>query len=315
MITSISQLPWTWILFDLISAGLFMYCIAHVIKTEKNPVPKVFMLFAFLIYSGVFENIGHAMGWHPYSPYRIFRIGNIGLGTSMMESVLFYSAYVVVRNLEMPKFLQPFAIAFLASVADFVIDPVMHWDVYIRDGARHTQWMWTPDYADNFFGVPFYNFSGWIYLMLWFAISVYIAEWAYQKLNYNKIFGYIYPWLLPISSLFLLLMPSSKILLYGSFSGEVISERTPELIMLCIHCTIALFILIRYRKTIESFDSKRDRVGFLVPITYNLIYVVVGFARGLSEAYIPMIAVTVLHAIYLAYIFHGGKTKKLIYNA
>ncbi|TLX78129.1 carotenoid biosynthesis protein [Labilibacter sediminis] len=310
MITSFSQLPLTWVIIDMVSFFLFMYCIVHVIKTEKTPIPKVFTLFAFLIYSGIFENIGHAMGWHPYSPYRILRVGNIGLGTSMMEAVLFYSAYVLVRNLKMPGFLKPFAIAFLASVADFVVDPVMHWDAYMYEDVRHTQWMWTPDYSDNFFGVPFYNFSGWIFLMLWFALSVNIGEWVHKKFNYSKKIGYIYPWLLPVTSMLFMVMPTSTILLYGSFNGQVISERIPELIMLCIHCTVALFILIRYRKISESFNAKKDAVGFIVPMAFNMVYVLVGFARGLSEAYVPMIVVTVLHAFYLFYIYKQGKLNK-----
>jgi len=186
MITSISQLSLTWVFADLVSFALFMYCIVHVIKSNKQVIPKIFMLFAFLIYSGIFENIGHAYGFHPYSPYRLFRIGNMGMGTSMMEATLFYSAYVLVGNFKMPTILKPFAIAFLAAFADFSIDPVMHWDAYMIDGVRHTQWIWSPAYADTFFGVPFYNFSGWIYFMLWFAISVYIAEWAIKKYNLGK---------------------------------------------------------------------------------------------------------------------------------
>ena len=112
-----------------------------------------------------------------------------------------------------------------------------------------------------------------------------------------------------------MLLPTSKILLYGTFGSEVISERTPELLMLCIHCTIAIFILIRYHKTTNSFDIKKDNIAWIVPMTFNLLYVVVAFTRGLSEAYAPMIAGTLLHAIYMAYIFRGEKPKMLMSKA
>jgi len=318
MITSIQQLPITWVIADLVSFILFMCCIVHVIKSEKQVIPKIFMLFAFLIYSGIFENIGHAYGFHPYSPYRLLRTVNMGLGTSMMEVSLFYSAYVLVGNLQMPRLLKPFAIAFLASFADFAIDPVMHWDAYMIDGERHTQWIWSPAYADTFFGVPFYNFSGWIYFMLWFSISVYIAEWLYEKkYKSSKTFGYIYPWLLPISSIFLMILPSSQILLYGQFNDPPVdgapmirSERIPELIMLSIHCLIGLFIIVKYSKTIPSFNVKVDRIGFIIPMVFNMLYVIIGFARGLTEAYIPMIITTILHGLYLTYIYRQNSQNK-----
>ena len=136
-------------------------------------------------------------------------------------------------------------------------------------------------------------------------------------LNYNKLFGSIYPWILPISSLFLMILPSSQILLYGQFNNEAVdgtpminSERIPELIMLCIHCTIGLFIIIRYRKTVELFNAKADKIGYIIPMAFNILYVAIGFARGLTEAYIPMISVTILHALYLAYIYRSGVINK-----
>jgi len=311
-------IPTSWLFLDVVAIAMFMLLLAYVIKTEERPIPVVFSMFAFLIYSGIFENIGHSYTrMHPYSPYRLLRIGNIALTVSMTECVLFFTAYLLVRNLVLPKCLKwtkPFMVGILATIPDYVIDTVMAADVYIFDNLPHAQWNW--HWADNlqqvydgaFFKVPFYNFTGWYFLMVWFGLSLALGKWIHKKSNYNTIVGYIYPWFMPITSMMCMMLPTSSLFLFGSFTAQ--SSRIPELVMLLLWSIIGVILFIIGRKTKESFNAKKNWPIFVMPLAFEVAYGIVAFARGLEIAYIPTIVFTIGHALFLVYIYRQGKTVK-----
>lgn len=311
--------PASWLIIDLVTIACFFIMVGYVIKKEENPTPMVFAMFAFLAYSGIFENIGHGYTlMHPYSPYRLFRSGNIATTVSMLESLLFFAAYYLVKQLKVPKmlrFTKPVMVAFLATLPDFLIDPVMAVDTYIFEGVEHAQWNWhwvgnaTEVYENAFYTVPFYNFSGWYFLMLWFGISLAIGQWVHKKSGYNKIVGYIYPAFLPITSMMFMVLPTSKIFLFGNMAGE--SIRVPELIMLVIWTVIAVTALFISRRVASSFSFRTEWPLLVLPIAVELVYGAVAFARGLSTTYSIVAVITVIHVLFAVYIVMQSKRRDI----
>lgn len=303
--------PLSWIFLDIVTIAGFIMMVLYIVKNEENPIPMVMAMFAFLFYSGIFENIGHGfMKMHPYSPYRLLRIGNIALTVSMLESTLFFGAYYLIKQLKVHnrlKWTKPFMVAVLATLPDYVIDPVMAADTYIFDGLAHAQWNWhwpdnlTKVYDGSFFDVPFYNFSGWYFLMLWFGLSLEIGKKIYKKSNYKKIVGYIFPWFLPITSMIFMVLPTSRILLFGNTAGETLRE--PELVMLIIWSIIGVVLFIVNRKTREKFSIREHWQLLIVPIMIEIAYCIVAFTRGLTISYIPAVTFTVIHILFASYIY------------
>lgn len=302
--------PKSWIFLDIITIISFILMILFVIKKEERPIPVVFAMFAFLLYSGIFENLGHGLTrMHPYSPYRLLRIGNIALTVSMLESTLFFGAYYLVNELKIHKklsWMKPFMVAVLASLPDYVIDPVMAADTYVFDGLAHAQWNWhwpgnlTQVYDGSFFTVPFYNFTGWYFLMLWFGISLALGKWIYKKSNYSKAIGYIFPWLLPVASMIMMVMPTSAFILFGNRAGK--SIREPELVMLLIWSLIGIVMFIINRRTKNSFKAKENWPLLATPLIIEFSYGIVAFSRGLRTSYWPVLIFTSVHILFLLYI-------------
>lgn len=311
--------PTSWIFLDVITIISFVVMILYVVKHEERPVPVVFAMFAFLLYSGIFENLGHGLTkMHPYSPYRLLRIGNIALTVSMLESTLFFGAYYLVKQLKVHKWLKwtkPFMVAVLASLPDYVVDPVMAADTYVFDGLAHAQWNWhwpgnlTQVYEGSFFNVPFYNFSGWYFLMLWFGISLALGKWIYRKVNYNKIFGYTFPWFLPVTSMIMMVMPTSRFLLFGNLTGQ--TDRASELVVLVIWSLIAVILFAVNRKTASGFTVKSHWQLFATPLMVELAYGAVAVARGLEIAYWPFAVFTAIHTLFFIYLAWQTKRSPL----
>jgi len=308
-------MPKSWIFLDMVTIIGFVMMVMYIAKNEERPVPMIFAMFAFLIYSGIFENIGHGYTrMHPYSPYRLLRIGNIALTVSMLESTLFFGAYYLVKQLKIHKglvWLTPLMVAVLTTLPDFIIDPVMAADIYVFDGLAHAQWNWYwPDnltrvYDGSFFNIPFYNFTGWYFIMVWYGLSLSLGRWIHRRSNYNKLVGYIYPWLLPVTSMMCMMLPTSKIILFGNMGGKTLRE--PEILMLLIWSLIAVVMFIINRKTKTDFKPEKHWPLFLVPLMIEVSYGIVAFTRGLRIAYIPVIVFILIHILFFIHIIIKGK--------
>ncbi len=310
--------PVSWIFLDFITIIGFVMMVLYVVKKEERPIPMVLAMFAFLFYSGIFENIGHGfMKMHPYSPYRLLRIGNIALTVSMLESTLFFGAYYLVKQLKINKklnWMKPFMVAVLATLPDYIIDPVMAADTYIFDGLAHAQWNWHwPDnlnqiYDGSFFDIPFYNFTGWYFLMLWFGLSLEIGKFIFKKSNYKKIVGYIFPWFLPITSMIFMMMPTSKIILFGNKAGATLRE--PEIVMLVIWSLIGIVMFIINRKTKRDFSIKTHWQLIVIPLMIEIAYSIVAFTRGLQIAYWPIAIFFTIHVLFAINLIIQSKLNK-----
>jgi hypothetical protein len=296
--------PITWFIAEFLSVVLFVVCVIHASKQEHGTI-TVLSLIGFVIYSAIFENIGVYSKIYDYDLHRVMMIGKVPLEILLVECVIFYASLCLVNRLRIPTWGKPFAVGFLASFQDMSLDPSAVFDRHLFDGIMSGQWNWTPHYAGTFFGIPFFNFSGWMYLMAFYVLAFEVGMWLYRK-NKKEAFGHWYPFIAVLVALGLLVSPLIKLLLFGMPFAPMYT-RTAELIMLIINFAIGIFVLVRFMKIKESFDLKKDGLIFFVPLALHVFDLVIAFVLKLTIAYVPVITVSVLHLAFLAFVFLRGK--------
>jgi uncharacterized membrane protein len=295
--------PITWLIAEILVLSLFIVCIVHASRQEQGII-KILELFGFIIYAAIFENIGVSMKFYDYDLHRMMLIGKVPLEVLMIETVIFYVGLRLAEYLRIPGWGKPIVVGFLSSVQDMTVDPTAIQDVHLFNGVMSGQWNWAFRYAGSFFGIPFYNFTGWVYIMAMYAITIQVGMGLYKKYK-QELVGYLYPFVgipaaLGLQTIFM------GFLMWGAPFFPWFN-RTVELTMLSITYAIGLFVLVRYHKIEKPFDFKKDGPVFFVPIVLHAFDIIVALVLGLEQAYIPVFAVSAIHIGFLLYVYLKGK--------
>jgi uncharacterized membrane protein len=296
--------PITWFLVEILAAVLFLACLVHAAKQEHG-ILKVLELIGFIFYAAIFENIGVYMDIYDYNVNRILMFGKVPIEILMIEAVIFYASLQLVTKLRLPRWSMPFAVGFLASFQDMSLDPAAVFDLHQLDGILSGQWNWTMRYDGTFFGIPFFNFSGWMYLMAYYTAAVLVGRWLYTRYKKEAI-GYLYPFVGGLAGVLLLVSPLTQFLLFG-MPFVPIYTRGAEIALLVVNFAVGLGLLLRFQKPGERFDLKQDWPVFLIPLVLHLVDIILAFTLQIEIAYIPVVAVSLIHLGYLGYIYLKGR--------
>ena len=296
--------PVTWLLAEFLAIVLFVICMIHDSRQEHGTI-KVLELIGFLFYSAIFENIGVYTQIYDYNLHRIMLIGKVPLEILMIEAVIFYAGLRLVDYLHIPNWGKPFVVGFLASLQDMTLDPSGVFDLHSLDGVMSGQWNWASHYDGTFFGIPYFNFSGWMYLMVYYVIAIQVGMWLYKKYK-KEIIGYLYPFVGGLVGVILLVSPITQFLLFGSPFFPFYTKGA-EIALLVFNYSLGLFILLRYSRIDRPFSFKRDGLVFFIPMALHLYDIVIAFALKIEIAYIPVLLVSAIHIAYFFYVYIKGK--------
>lgn len=301
--------PLTWLLAEILSVALFFLCLVHAAKQDK-PGVRMLELSGFILAAGLFENVGVAVGIYDYNLNRMMMFGKVPIAILLFEAVIVYAGFLLAEHLRIPKWALPLVVGFFSSWQDMTVDPSAVFDLYTIDGVVSGRWnWWNMGYENGLFGIPFFNFSGWLYMIAYYSAFILIGRWIATKLEGKKgakVWDYSYPVLSGLLvTLALGAFPPTRLLLFGSFTE--MHNRTPELVFMIINLAIpALILLFRggLKKKIAALDFG---VIFGVPIALHLWDILIAFARGIEIAYFPSVVVGGLHIALLMYYFISNK--------
>ena len=253
----------------------------------------------FVFGSAIFEHVGVLYTkTYSYDPHRIMMFGLIPLSILLIESCLVYTAMTVFKYLHMPKWTSLWVVGLLSTFPDFAMDPVYVNDTYLQGGTMSGQWNWVCSYTGNYFGIPFFNFTGWIYMCGYYAVLLFFNDWLAGK--YKKAWLHKYN---PILSGLFLILP---LMLTGrALVGSGVKVR--EIILLVLACSFAILLMFRYRKRMEPIDFQKDQIILVVPALLQLYNIVVMLVRGITLAYIPVTVTTVILCLYLGFLYRHRK--------
>ena len=159
--------PISWFINEVIAVVLFCIVTVHILK-GKDPVHRLLELFFYMLTAGIFENIGVWQHIYDYSTCRIMMFGKVPIAILLVEGVILYATVELMEKVHVPGWVLPFGCGVLSSVQDMTLDPASVFDLHEIEGELEGQWNWTAHYEGGFVDIPFFNFSGWLTMMLFF---------------------------------------------------------------------------------------------------------------------------------------------------
>ena len=299
----IGEYPITWVISDALSLILFALCLIHALNHEDFK-HRVLELGCFTIGATIFEHFGiKLLNYFSYDQHRLMMIGVVPLGVILTEAVIVYAAFRLFEHLNMPKWTVIWVVGFFAMLQDMSYDPVAVHDTYLYDGVMSGQWNWVFDHSElSYFGIPFYNFTGWLLFCGIYPALILLGRHIYKKTK-NETWGYSYSF---ISGLILIVPVVLMGMVFSSGSTNM------QLIKMIANGVFAIALMAVYWKKMNPINLKKDIIIFIVPIVLRFYDIIVCFGLKLQEAYVPVIVCSIVHFVYLAVIFTKAKRNQVI---
>jgi len=318
-------------IFELL--GFFAF--AAILTREmmhKNKV-RIIELFSCLVFGMILE-IGNTYLAHTYSysPNFFFQIFNVPMVIGFGWAVIVYSAMLLSDQYNIPWKIRPIMDALTALILDLSMDIVA-----IRLGF----WNWSIPLDQEWYGVPFENLIGWVFVVFTFSFTMRII----RTLNWERIGTKILILLNPIICYGLLLLELTifslvvilpyqinnwTALLKFNYVPDIMLLYNPQVqmwkvIILVMILTLMLDIVIRtISKQSRTYLYHFDLLSFLILSLFHLFFFVGIFVAGIYKT-LPIIIfiaidVFLLHCLmhFLPYIINPKtiylfkKTRKIV---
>lgn len=178
-------------------------------KERMNKRLFEILILAFL-FGMILESINAPVSQaYYYSEDFLFAVFNIPIAIGAGWAIVYYSTKkIAARFFNLQWFQKPFIMALLALGIDIILDPIA-----IRLGF----WTWRIPLDQEFFGVPYDNFVGWMAAIWTFAFFVNFSEGNFIKEKTSKVIKYA---AVIISPILLSLQITIYVMLSALFSGK-----------------------------------------------------------------------------------------------
>lgn len=300
--------PISWFINEVIIMILFFIVLVHILKTDDS-VHRMLELFFYMLTAGIFENIGVWQNIYDYSTCRIMMFGKVPVAVLLVEGIILYSAVELMEKIKVPMWVLPFGCGVLSSVQDMTLDPASVYDLHNIEGVIEGQWNWTAHYDGGFVDIPFFNFTGWLTMMLFFMTLCMVGRTLYRKKKKEWI-GYVYPIFAMIGTLIL----QCTINMFLLFMVPIFPmyQKNPELIMLIVCFSVSIFFVLRFAKYDKPYDANRDRLMFMIPVFLHIYAMISVVILGITKAILPCTIVIVLHCGYLFFVYKKIKNNPIL---
>lgn len=298
--------PITWAIAEILALIIFFYCVADAIRKndDKTRIYRVMELFGFIVFAGLFENMGVLSNTYDYSLNRLIMVGTVPLSLLMFEAAIFYSALRFAEIMKFPKWTIPFVVGVLAVLQDMTIDPAAVFDLHNTNGIMEGRWNWTFHYDKMFFGIPFFNYIGWFLLMFYYTILIQAGRYLHEKAKHKRLVGISYIIASPLLGVGLILSPLTTFLLFLKPIFPIHTNRMAEIVMLSLIGIISIGIMIWHGKRDAVVDRKDYSIIWLIPLILHAFDIILAFSLKITIAYIPVLLFAGIHLGYLSYYFH-----------
>jgi hypothetical protein len=309
MMVGITFVP-AWVIPDaliLISAAI---AVVYILKHEERPIYTLLEFACFvLLNAAVFENFATLMGWYGYG-HSIIMIFNVPITIPIIEYLVVYTTLRLLDTMEVPTWCKPILVGFSGMLFDFTLDPVAVRLIYPTAEGTIARWSWYISPTDvNIYGVPVYNFSGWVLLCGYGAAFLLLGRHWFKKSRYSEKVGYAYPILAMLGALLLLMTPLSNFLLW--MEPLYTKGSTAEWVMLGVNFAVPLLLLalVWKGKMKRRLSFREEYLAPIILIGFHLL----DLAYALVFSYIDLLPLEIVFTaipaglIYLVYLRGGGQ--------
>ena len=303
-----TPIPAPWLLADVMTLLITLVVIVFIVEKSRRPVPVLLEGFAFVfLYASIFENFAVVNGWYVYGR-SLLMIGDVPLSVPLIEMDVLLMGIWLLDKMEIPAWCKPFIVGFLGMLLDFSLDPVAVNQIFAANGITSGRWTWLlqPGMV-NIYGIPVYNFPGWMLIMLYSTIFVLLGRAWFKRSGFKPIVGYVYPFLAMILALIAMVSPLSQFLLWLAPVGTKGSNA--EWVMLAFHLIFPIVLLaVFWRGRMKAPITLKDDYGvFTVFVLYPLSNILFAIAGGFSDVlWLVMLSSLLLWGL-MALIYFAGK--------
>jgi hypothetical protein len=228
--------------------------------------------------------------------------GFVPLSTLMLESSILYCGVRLFEHMQLPPWCAIWVTGLWSAWMVFSIDPVFVYDYQNGSG----QWNWVSRYDGSLFGIPFANFSGWLYMT---GVYAFLTLLVHRKLNAEKHphWDDWYPFLLAV----ILLVPISLFTPLISWPFSSVTSQflhNWEMTALLINVIIGTLLFIRGWKKLRPVDIKQDGIILIVPLALDAFDLTVALCKKITISYIPVILVLISHILLAWGLAYKSKT-------
>lgn len=166
------------IFFEFSALFSFIFILFH----ERRDRKMCEILGLAFVYGLILETLNiHMSGVYSYSPIFLWKICGTPLAIGAGWAVIYYLVHRTTQKFGLRWWQTPFPMALLALSYDIAMDAVA-----IRLGF----WSWRIPLDQEWFGVPYDNFFGWLAVIWTFALFINLSYQDFVKKGYRKIIRY-----------------------------------------------------------------------------------------------------------------------------
>ncbi len=302
-----SPIPLPWFLADLVTLLASLAVVLYLVRTSSHPVAALLESFSFVfLYASVFENFAVGQGWYVYGR-SLLMIGEVPLSVPLVEMDVLMIGLRLVEKLEMPAWSKPLVIGLLGMLQDFSLDPVAVRQLFTVGGVRSGRWTWLlPAGAVNIYGIPVYNFPGWMLIMAYAASFLLLGRWWFRRSGFRPIVGCLYPFAALLLALLAMVSPLSQFLLW--LAPFFTKGSSGEWIMLAVHLLVPSVLLAALwrGKMREPILLPGDLVILAVPAALHLADILFVVAGGYERVLWLVVLASLVHLAFLGLVFALG---------
>lgn len=247
---------------------LALLAVAYHERKDRKTIEVVSLAF---LYGMILEalNIHMSRGIYSYNPAFALEIFGVPLAIGAGWAIIFYLSRSIAGRYGLRWWQSPFLTALIALSYDLAMDAVA-----IRLGF----WQWSIPLCEEWFGVPYDNFFGWLAVVWTFALFINLSFRDFVKEKYRRVLRYLSPVLSALLLGFqIMIYVNLSAVLSGRYSwaeartlydqGEYSFAYVPEVqeakgrLLLFIILSLSVLSWIWIRK---SKDIRRPKDGFVL---------------------------------------------------
>jgi hypothetical protein len=303
-----NPIPLPWLLADILTVLVTLLVVIFVVQKSRHPAMALLECFGFVfLYASIYENFAVVQGWYIYGR-SLLMIGDVPLSVPLIEMDVLVTTLWLLEKMDIPAWCKPFIVGLFGMLQDFSLDPYTTRQIFTVNGITSGRWSWLlPPGAVNIYGVPVYNFPGWMLIMLYASTFFLIGRWWFRRSGYRPLIGYIYPLISIVLALITLITPLSQFLLW---LGPLFNKGSnAEWIMLIIHLTFPSIILILFwrGKMKQPITLKTDLPIFVLIGVMHLSDIIFTITGGYKDILWLILVISLVHIALLWFIVIAGK--------